>query len=164
MDRMCLNTAVCVQQPARKGNDDHGSGTESEDRRVHRGKQGAAAAGHCRAGGHRQRGGHPGRGRTLRQGPPCRTGQDAGAGSRHGTCHPQLRELHGLRRAGRCRSGKVSGHHLPCGRCAGGQRLDGRPLQDAHPGRLAAGPRRLGRQGPYGGCPVRPQVPQGAGL
>ena len=47
---------------------------------------------------------------------------------------------------------------------AGGQRLDGRPLQDAHPGRLAAGPRRLGRQGTDGGCPVRPQVPQGAGL
>ena len=69
MDRMCLNIAVCVQQPARKGNDDHGSGTESENRRVHRGKQGAAAAGHCRAGGHRQRGGHPGRGRTLRQAP-----------------------------------------------------------------------------------------------
>ena len=24
--------------------------------------------------------------------------------------------------------GKISGHHLPCGRCARGQRLDGRPL------------------------------------
>ena len=28
----------------------------------------------------------------------------------------------------RCRPGKISGHHLPCGRCARGQRLDGRPL------------------------------------
>ena len=35
---------------------------------------------------------------------------------------------HRLCRAGRCGPGKISGYHLPCGRCARGQRLDGRPL------------------------------------
>ena len=37
-------------------------------------------------------------------------------------------ELHRLCRAGPCGPVKVAGHHLPCGRCARGQRLDGRPL------------------------------------
>ena len=34
---------------------------------------------------------------------------------------------------------EVSGYHLPCGRGAGGQRLDGRPLQDGDPRRWMIG-------------------------
>ena len=37
---------------------------------------------------------------------------------------------------------EVSGYHLPCGRGAGGQRLDGRPLQDGDPRRVDDRPRR----------------------
>ena len=39
--------------------------------------------------------GTPGGGRTLRRRPSGRAGQDAGAGSRHGLCHPQLRNYIG---------------------------------------------------------------------
>ncbi len=34
--------------------------------------------------------GTPEEGAPYRRRPPCRTGQDAGAGCRHGPCHPQL--------------------------------------------------------------------------